>query len=158
MPEEMRFEKVPLTDLALKGIVPEISQPRPVVLVVDDEIVIADTLTVILARKGFVAITAYDGLTAFEIAKIIPPDLLLSDVVMPGLNGVELAMAIRQVVTDCKVLLFSGQAATVDLLAQARAAGHSFTTIEKPVHPTELLVRISESLGIQQANQERLSA
>ena len=158
MPVENQFEKVPLADLILKGVIPEINQPRPVVLVVDDEIVIADTLTVILAKEGFVAITAYDGLTAFEIAKIIPPDLLLSDVVMPGLNGVELAMAIRQIIPDCKVLLFSGQAATVDLLAQARAAGHNFTTIEKPVHPTELLVRISESLGIQQANQEKLSA
>ena len=123
---------------------------HPVVLVVDDERVIADTLAVILSKNGFAAMTAYDGKSALEIARVIPPELLLSDVVMPGMTGIELAITIVQSVPDCKVLLFSGQAATVDLLAQAHAAGRDFTTLKKPVHPTDLLACITDCMETQQ--------
>jgi len=146
MSKERNFRMVPLTELALHGITAQTDEPKPVVLVVDDELVIADTLTAILNTAGIAAIAAYDGRSALEIAQTIPPDLLLSDVVMPGMSGIDLAIAIRQAVPDCKVLLFSGQAATVDLLANARDAGRDFTTLEKPIHPTELLARISECL------------
>jgi DNA-binding NtrC family response regulator len=92
--------------------------------------------------------TAY-GKSALEIARVIPPELLLSDVVMPEMTGIELAIAVVQSVPDCKVLLFSGQAATVNLLADARAAGHDFTTLRKPIHPTDLLACITGSLKTQ---------
>jgi CheY-like chemotaxis protein len=73
---------------------------------------------------------------------------------MPGMSGIDLAIAIRQAVPDCKVLLFSGQAATADLLADAREAGHNFTTLEKPIHPKDLLAYISESLRSKAAGSE----
>lgn len=123
---------------------------HPVVLVVDDERVIADTLAVILSNNGFAPLTAYDGESALEIATVIPPDLLISDVVMPGMTGIELAIAVVDSIPDCKVLLFSGQASTVDLLADARAAGRDFTTLMKPIHPTDLLARINGCLEDQQ--------
>lgn len=123
---------------------------HPVVLVVDDEKVIADTLAVILSKNGFAAMTAYDGKSALEIAGVIPPELLLSDVVMPEMTGIELAIEVVRNVPDCKVLLFSGEAATVDLLADAHAAGRDFTTLTKPVHPTDLLACITDCLETQQ--------
>jgi CheY-like chemotaxis protein len=119
----------------------------PVVLVVDDEQVIADTLAMILEKNGFVAMTAYDGTSALEIATKVPPKLLISDVVMPRMTGIDLAIAIRQAVPDCKVILFSGQASTADLLATARLAGHDFVTLTKPVHPAEMLARVLEGIG-----------
>jgi DNA-binding NtrC family response regulator len=131
---------------------------RPVVLIVDDERVIADTLAVILSKNGFAAMTAYDGKSALEIAGVIPPELLLSDVVMPEMTGIELAIAVVQNVPDCKVLLFSGQAATVDLLAQAHAAGRDFTTLKKPVHPTDLLACITDCMETQQPASDRAPA
>ena len=140
------FEIVPLTEATSKGMRPDRDPVRPVVLVVDDEALIADTLAVILARNGITALTAYDGHEALALAQVIPPDLLLTDVMMPGMNGIELAMDIAQIVPDCKVLLFSGQAATKDLLAVSCAAGQDFAIIAKPIHPKELLVRISSSL------------
>lgn len=120
----------------------------PVVLVVDDERVIADTLSMILEKNGFVALAAYDGISALEIATKVPPKLLISDVVMPNMSGIDLAIAIGHAVPDCKVILFSGQASTADLLAAARLAGHDFVTLTKPVHPTEMLARVSEGLGL----------
>jgi len=118
---------------------------RPVVLVVDDESAIADTLAEILSRSGYASITAYDGNSALETALITPPELLISDVVLPGMSGIELAITIRRIYPDCKVLLFSGQASTEDLLAAARREGHHFTLLTKPVHPLDLLARVSDS-------------
>ncbi|XWK75649.1 response regulator [Tunturiibacter lichenicola] len=118
------------------------------VLVVDDEKIIADTLSIILTKSGFDTMTAYDATTALELAKATPPDLLISDVVMPGMTGVELAITMSEVHPGCKVLLFSGQAATIDLLAKARESGHDFTTLSKPVHPTDMLRRVTQSLAL----------
>jgi DNA-binding response OmpR family regulator len=146
MSSKMNFPTVPLTELASKGLIAETDQMKPIVLIVDDEAIIADTLVAILAHNRIAAMAAYNGKSALEIARVIPPDLLLSDVVMPDMSGIDLAIAIREAIPDCKVLLFSGQAATVDLLGRAREAGHNFTTLEKPIHPTDLLARISESL------------
>jgi DNA-binding response OmpR family regulator len=123
------------------------SSYRPVVLVVDDESVIADTVAEILSRSGYAAMPVYDGNDALETALISPPEMLITDVILPGMNGVELAVKIRRIFPDCKILLFSGQAAAVDLLATAKTSGHHFNLISKPVHPKELLARVSESLG-----------
>ena len=120
---------------------------RPVVLVVDDESVIADTLTEILNRSGFAAIPAYDGEGAMESALLMPPELLISDVVLPGMSGIDLAIAVKRVYPDCRIILFSGQAATSDLLASANSRGHHFSLLKKPIHPTELLARVKETLG-----------
>jgi len=119
---------------------------RPSVLVVDDESAIADTLAEILSRNGYAALPAYDGSAALEIALLTPPELLIADVVLPGMDGVELAITIRRIFPDCKVLLFSGQASTTDLLAAARRDGHQFTLLSKPLHPIDLLARVAESL------------
>lgn len=120
---------------------------RPVVLVVDDESVIADTLTEILNRSGFAAMPAYDGEGALETALLMPPELLISDVVLPGMSGVELAITVKRVFPDCRIILFSGQAATSDLLASANSRGHHFSLLKKPIHPTELLARVKDTFS-----------
>lgn len=119
---------------------------RPVVLVVDDESAIADTLCEILSRSGYAAMAAYDGNDALETALVTPPEMLITDVVLPGMSGIELAITIRRIFPDCKILLFSGQASTADLLASAKGQGHHFTLLSKPVHPRDLLAYVSESL------------
>ena len=123
-------------------------QNLPVILVVDDERVIADTLSVILGRNGFDAMTAYNGTSALEIATLVPPQLLISDVMMPGMSGIDLAIAIRDAVPNCEVILFSARPFTADLLASARLAGLDFMALTKPVHPTEMLARVSERLAL----------
>jgi CheY-like chemotaxis protein len=141
------FEAIPLADVFAQGMTAQKDPPNPVVLVVDDEAVIADTLTTILAQHGIAAMTAYDGFGALEIARVIPPDLLLADVVMPGMSGIDLAIAIKQDIPDCAILLFSGQAATAGLLAKAGKAWCDFEVLLKPIHPQTLVQLIFERLN-----------
>jgi len=87
------------------------------------------------------------------------PDLLLSDVMMPGMNGIDLAMAVATELPLCKVLLFSGHASVRDL-APAYAEGFDFPLMTKPMHPVEMLKRVFESLQWQPrpGHAERISA
>jgi CheY-like chemotaxis protein len=148
MSSKLSFSVVPLKEVAKEDVVFLPKKDAPVILIVDDEKVIADTLSIILTHAGFITMTAYDGVTALQMANSITPDLLLTDVVMPGLSGVELAIMLTQSIPNLKVLLFSGQASTVDLLDKARHSGHHFTALTKPVHPTDMLRRISECLAV----------
>src|ERR1700692_3708936 len=109
MSRKLNFQTVPLAQSALKGVTRQTDPPKPVVLVVDDETLIADSLAAILRQHGFAAIVAYNGRSALETARVDPPDLLLSDVAMPGMSGIDLAIAISQATPGCKVILFSGQ-------------------------------------------------
>jgi DNA-binding response OmpR family regulator len=115
---------------------------RPKVLVVDDEQMIADTLAMILKQSGFEARTAYSGEKALELAESFRPDMLISDVIMADLNGIDAAIRMRALLPEIKILLFSGQAATADLLEKARAEGYEFDILAKPVHPQDLLNRL----------------
>ncbi len=119
---------------------------RPVVLVVDDESAIADSLASILKLSGYAAMAAYDGESALETALLVPPELLITDVILPGMNGIDLAIAVRRIFPECKVVLFSGQAATSNLLAAAGRSGHNFTLLTKPIHPGDLLAHITAAL------------
>jgi DNA-binding response OmpR family regulator len=144
------FEVISLADVPFDGLV-EGATPRPLVLVVDDERAIADSLAMILSKSGFSALTAYDAESALRLASVAPPDLLLSDVMMgPGMDGVALAITLVRAFPDCKVLLFSGHAATRDLLEGARKAGYNFTLLTKPLHPSDLLERIRGTLLTQE--------
>ena len=119
---------------------------RPVVFVVDDECAIADSLSEILERSGHTAVTAYDASSALEIALEKPPEVLITDVVLPGMSGIDLAITIKRIFPDCKIILFSGQASTADLLAAANRDGHQFVLLNKPVHPSDLLAQIADGL------------
>ena len=112
------------------------------VLVADDEQVIANTLAIILNQAGFEARAVYSGEKAIEALESFQPDMLISDVIMTGMTGIEAAIATRDKMPACKILLFSGQAATADLLEKARQDGHEFEILAKPVHPTDLLAKL----------------
>ena len=88
---------------------------------------------------SFIAEAAYGGQEAIETARRINPELVLSDVLMPHIDGVEAAIAIREFSPTTRIVLFSGQAATVEILARARERGHDFELLPKPLHPTQLI-------------------
>jgi CheY-like chemotaxis protein len=122
------------------------------VFVVDDEPVIASSLAAILQMNGFSAKFFTCPLEALAAARSESPDLLISDVAMPGISGIDLAIQMRAQYPNCKILLFSGQAATSDLLESARAQGYDFRLLQKPVHPSEFLFEIGQlSTGLLQA-------
>jgi DNA-binding NtrC family response regulator len=127
---------------------------EPVVLIVDDERMVADTLALIFKRAGLCALTAYDAKGALEVASAIVPDLLVSDVDMPGMNGVDLALTMLERIPSCRVLLFSGHATHADL-APAVAEGHDFPLLPKPVHPAVMLDNVAKCLDGRKARKAR---
>jgi DNA-binding response OmpR family regulator len=110
---------------------------------VDDERLVADSVVEILTEHGYEALAAYSGDMAIRMATECCPDILMSDVLMPGQNGVQAALAIRHIRPKVRVVLFSGQAGTVDILSRARSEGHEFELLHKLIHPDQLLKRLS---------------
>lgn len=112
------------------------------VLVVDDERLIADTIAAILNANGFEAFEAYNGEEALDVARKFQPDIVLSDVLMPRMSGVELGIKISLEFPGTRIFLFSGQAATSELMRKAQDDGYTFELFSKPIHPEELIAKL----------------
>ena len=112
--------------------------PKPRVLFVDDERVIADTAVMILNQSGYEAYAAYSGEAALELAPLIKPDIIMSGIVMYELNGVEAAILLHEMLPATRIILHSGWAGAADLLENARDRGYEFEIIAKPIHPQDL--------------------
>ena len=116
-----------------------VGAPHHKLLVVDDEHTIADTLVQIFSANGYEAHAAYSAEQAAEIVAGWVPDLIIVDVILPQMNGIDLAVLLQEQFPNCRVLLFSGQTATAELLEDAATRGHRFEILAKPVHPNEML-------------------
>jgi DNA-binding NtrC family response regulator len=120
------------------------------IIVVDDEHTIADSVAEIIAGAGYEVRSCYSGAEALLLLDEFEPNLLLTDVLMPGLNGFELALAVKQRFPACRLLLFSGQAATAimaqNFIAKFSSRGYRFELLPKPLHPGALLATIEEAL------------
>lgn len=121
------------------------------ILVVDDERAIVDSLTEILEGAGYEVRRAYSGNGALSQLSEFCPNVLLSDVLMPEIHGFQLALRVKQACPECRLILFSGQAATAQLaLAYSQTfsrLGYRFQLLPKPLHPEVLLKRLEESLA-----------
>ncbi len=113
---------------------PSNSVPR--VFIVDHEHVIASTLAAILKLNGYCAKAFTSPLEALAAARSKAPDLLISDVAMRGLSGVDFAMQMKTQHPNCKILLFSGHAHAQDLFEDAGGQSHNFQLLGSPsAHP-----------------------
>ena len=111
------------------------------VCVVDDDVMITNSLSLILGREGFDVAAFTNPLEAMEYMQANPPDLLISDIMMPQLSGIDLAIRTAESLPDCGILLVS--AAPEEVLHQARADGYDFRLLQKPLHPKDLLHEIN---------------
>lgn len=116
------------------------------ILIVEDEKVVADTLGQILAAHGYEIRVAYSAEDALDAISRWSPNLAILDVMLPRMNGIELAVVLKENFAGCHVLLFSGQPAVEALMQKARNEGHQFEILAKPVHPTVMLNAISTLL------------
>jgi len=116
------------------------------ILVADNDPAIAVTLGAILEQQGYVVATVFSGEEAVAIAEVFSPDLLVSDVYMSGMNGVEAAARITAKLPECRVLFLSGVASMSDVLKAApKRLVYSFTS--KPLHSLDLLNAIAYMLS-----------
>lgn len=116
------------------------------ILVIDDEKAIADTLGLIFRSQLYDVEIAYSAERAIEIIAVWRPDLAIIDVILPQMNGIDLAIVIKANYRSCHVLLFSGHANTATLLDEAGKKGHQFEVLAKPVHPNLMLERVADLL------------
>jgi DNA-binding response OmpR family regulator len=140
------FPIVPITDVPALGNSADAGPDRPVVLVVNKEPAIAENVREILNRNGYAAIVALDAQEALETALLIPPELLIAEVALPGMSGVEVATALRAELPGCKALLLLPDDATVDPAALAKIEEHKFGLVSKPFQPVDLLAHVSATL------------
>jgi CheY-like chemotaxis protein len=117
------------------------------VLIVDDEPVIADSLAYALGDFGYDTTAVYNGQEALKSAAVLNPDVIISDVVMPGMNGIEAGIQIRRMLPSSRIILLSGQAATCDLARDAKVRGHHFEILTKPVHPKAMLAYLTRTVS-----------
>ncbi len=114
------------------------------ILIVDDQPEFRAMLTVILQKSGFRVFAAADGEEALRLVSEIAPDLILLDVSMPGMDGIETARRIRQI--PSAPILFLSALGGPETVAKGQAAGGN-GHLTKPFRPTELLLRIQEELN-----------
>jgi DNA-binding response OmpR family regulator len=117
------------------------------ILIADDEPTVANTVRMILESAGYRTLLAHDGETAARLIREAGPDAVLLDVILPRLDGVEVAIQACRTAPHCKVVLFSGRPDAANLLASAQARGYAFDILAKPTRPQELLEKIREVLA-----------
>ncbi|MGH9617134.1 MAG: response regulator, partial [Acidobacteriaceae bacterium] len=82
------------------------------------------------------------SLEALSASRSKHPEVLIADVVMPQLSGIDLAIGVKECCPGCKVLLFSGHWPAADFPQLAHGNVHQFELISKPVHPRELIEKV----------------
>src|ERR1035438_6797371 len=114
------------------------------VFVVDDEPGTALFIAAILNASGFQATAFTDTEKAMQAAESCCPSILISDVLMPQMNGIELAIRFKATCPNCKILLFSGYAYANRLMDVANEQGHAFTLMSKPILPNDLVAAVAK--------------
>ena len=116
------------------------------ILIVDDEAAVADSLHLIFSNRGYEVRAVYSAEQAIETLANWQPDLAIIDVMLPQMNGIELAGVLRENYSSCRILLISGHPGTSELLTDAKAHGSSFEILAKPLHPTFILKTVADLL------------
>ncbi len=140
------FATVAVSEILKAGLYPDSTRPAPYLLVVDDEAVIADTLGAIFRNHGYAVAVTYDAESAIEVAELAPPELVITDFVLPRMNGVELAFCLQDSIPDCRICLISGQPEEAYGLA-ATMLRKEVRCFAKPVDPKELLNEAAKLLS-----------
>jgi pilus assembly protein CpaE len=117
------------------------------ILVVDDEPDALRMVKLTLSSEGYEVVTGSDGEEAIRIATLERPDLILLDVMMPGINGYEVTRRLRRVpeLAQVPILFLSARGQVEDKVEGLRAGGNDYVT--KPADPVELVARVGALLG-----------
>ncbi|AIT60447.1 MtrAB system response regulator MtrA [Corynebacterium doosanense] len=115
----------------------------PTILVVDDDPAISEMLTIVLESEGFEPVPVIDGGEAVQKFRDHQPDLILLDLMLPGMNGVDICKAIRQE-SSVPIVMLTAKTDTVDVVLGLESGADDYIT--KPFKPKELVARIRARL------------
>jgi CheY-like chemotaxis protein len=121
--------------------------PGSRILIIDDEQIFADTLVQIFQHEGYECRAVYSAEQAVETIADWDPQLAVVDVMLPGMNGIDLAILLKVGNPALAVMMISGQVATGGLLEKAAQQGHEFSILPKPFPVPDLLSNASRILA-----------
>lgn len=109
------------------------------ILIVEDEAVVLHTLQLILKQHGYDVRGARDGNEGLTTAGTFQPDILLCDINLPDIDGIQVAIGVKRQLPACRVVLLSGEISSTELLEEASSKGYHFEVLAKPTEPQHLL-------------------
>jgi DNA-binding response OmpR family regulator len=127
---------------------PDENSLLPLVMVADDDPLIVETLQAVLNMRGLATSPAFSGKQAVELARLAPPDVLIADAALLGLDGFELALEFSKIAPNCDIILISSEPSSCSRAATYRAQGCDFVLMMRPVHPQDLLACVFELLSL----------
>jgi len=117
------------------------------ILVVDDEPLVALTLTLVFRHHGFDAATAYDADEALALLRVTPPDLVLCDIDMPRRDGIALMSDLTRELPQCPILVLTGSYSSMGRIrAYTSTLRQQVSIVTKPCQPVDLLRYAGELL------------
>ena len=119
---------------------------KPLLMILDDDTAVRQTWTIIFRQQGYEVVPVDRGEAAIEAAHENAPDLLLADIRLPDMTGIEAAKRVREIAPHCHILLISGDGESGEVLDMARAQGVNFEVLPKPISPPDLIRRIADRL------------
>ncbi|MDO4258856.1 MAG: MtrAB system response regulator MtrA [Actinomycetaceae bacterium] len=125
------------------------------ILVVDDDVALAEMIGIVLKAEGFEVEECADGARAMETLRNVNPDLVLLDLMLPGIDGIEICRSIRRE-SDVPVVMLTARSDTADVVAGLEAGADDY--VPKPFKPKELVARVRARLrGREESGEERLT-
>ncbi|RIL11291.1 MAG: UDP-3-O-[3-hydroxymyristoyl] N-acetylglucosamine deacetylase [Proteobacteria bacterium] len=121
-------------------------RPAPRILVIDDEASIRQSLKGILSDEGYETLLAEDGTSALNILSHTKPSAVVLDIWMPGMDGIEVLIKIKQIYPDLPVIMISGHATIATAIRATRMGAFDF--VEKPLDMNGTLLTVKRALGI----------
>ena len=121
------------------------------VLIVDDERLVADTLTLVFQKSGFNAKAAYDVNSAMEFVRNFRPDLLLCDITMPGKDGLALVNEITHELPSCRIMVLTGFYSNLKVVNEEASRLRlplPLSILTKPCQPDDLLREAAALLSV----------
>jgi len=120
----------------------------PRILVIDDDADVRGSLSKILTRAGYEVVVAADGAAGIELQHKAPADVIITDIFMPGLDGLQTIRQLKKEGSGVRIIAVSGgdRTGTVDLKEHARLMG-AFSVLAKPFEMDDVLAAVKEALG-----------
>ncbi len=120
----------------------------PRILVIDDDADVRGSLSKILTRAGYEVVVAADGAAGIELQHKAPADVIITDIFMPGLDGLQTIRQLKKEGSGVRIIAVSGgdRTGTVDLKEHARLMG-AFNVLAKPFEMDDVLAAVKEALG-----------
>src|SRR5690348_6495133 len=129
-----------------------LQESRSTVLIIDDESAIVDTLRILLKNEGFAAHVAFGGKQGIDQISAIRPDIIISDIRMPGIGGIDILNASKAQDPDCPVILMTAQASLQSAISAVNDG--AFHYVQKPFQNDALVAIVRRAAETRQLKSE----